>query len=415
MRNMPIVSNSLGTDQEDLNLGTLRFVYQTTFPVSFALTAEITGKYLYIGGVFPTLAVIDVSDPQGPFLVSTASFSGGSPFSFSQQGNYLYGFQNGLLSVFNLQVIASPTVLYSPVAASNVGSGSFGDISGQFIYSVRSKTSAIFQAVDISEPSSPIRRGSASTSALPLVGGCLYDNGTVYIGTLTGIQAFDVRDVDNIILLSSIDLSILTENITVIGVIKQSGSFLYINCANAANDNFLVIINKNNPTSMSVASITTTGLGADGYDNSIVQQILVFFPFVAINLLSTTNQVIRFYDVRSSTAPVLKQSFDDQGFSFIFFITGNQILTVALSGVASYILFGSNVSNVEVGSFTAGTGNVIGEIRAGRGLISGQLAVRNDLSAEGRITSSMGVQAFDEVNAYKFRDLLRYFYLMGGN
>lgn len=414
---MPVTISSPGQAQEDLNLGSLRQVFQFELSVAFGLCAELSGQYLYFSSA-GNVAMIDMSNPFGPFLTDNVVITGLSILQLTQVGNYLIGFSSNRLCIFDVSDPANMLSVYTPTAAlGNVRSGNFGDTSGQFIYTTKGSSPAnTVQVVDFSDPTAPYTRGTISAAANTPANGMIFDNGNLYCGSSTVLQAFDVSDPDSLVLLSSLSLSTLPEAITAVHYIRSAGSFLYLGCSNAALDTYLVIVNKNDPTAMVIESITPVGLAADGYSRTTFVCLQLFFPFVGVLVENPGLEAeVKIYDVRQFDAPEFKQTIP-VATSFLYWsILGNQMVSVGLSAVRSYILFGTNVSNANIGSFTAGSGNVIGEVKAGKATIVGPLTARDDMSVGRSISAGSRITSQRGVMAQKTRDLLRLIYMLGGD
>lgn len=398
---------------EDLNTSNLRFEYQTSFPIGFTTNARLYGQYLYVLAATNQLAIIDVSNPFGPFLAGNITGSA-SHFSLRQSGNYLFTFETNRLRVYDISNPATASLLYGPTAAAgNVRSSSDGDVAGSYVYTYKPSTTE-FHVIDVADPLIPIEVSTISTTTFSnLAHTHAYDNDVVYSSANGVLQAYDVSNPESLVLLSSLTLTGLSTSIDRIYSIKPLGSFLYCSARiTTTNQPALLILNKTNPAAMTEESITP--LGTSGVSLvTLTPNLELFFPFAAINYyFDGTSSNIEFYDIRQYDAPEFKQDFASGSTGFQFSVIGNNYYEVSFAGVDAYILFGTNVSNAVVGTVQAGTVAAYGEVTAGKVNIRGDLACRNDGWFQNKL-NGREITAQEELNAYHYRNVLRYMMMMG--
>lgn len=397
--------------QKDLNIGTLDFLFQANFAIGFTTNAKLYGQYLFVLSATIQLLIIDVSDPANPFLAGQLA-GATSAFDLKQAGSLCFAFEANRLRVYDVSKVGSPTLLYGPTAAAgNVRCSSAADIAGSYLYTYNPNTTE-FHAINMTDPNLPVKISTISTSAFTnLQHSIVYDDNVVFASGNSVLNAYDVSNPESIVLLSSLNTTTLSTSIDRIYSMKSLGSFLYCNCRITGTTNLaLVILNKSNPASITEGSITQ--LNTNTIPN--VPNLELFFPFCVLNGLLALSPNYHFFDVRYFDAPVLQQEFYIQtSTNFTMNMNGNNFYDIGFAGVDAYIIFGTNVSNALVGTVQAGKVEAYGEVAAGSVNVRGAMTCRDQASFQSDL-SAKNVQAKNEVTAYRYRQLLRYMYMMGG-
>lgn len=126
----------------------------------------ISGHYAYVIG--DDLHVIDISDPSNPAVVGTSTY-GGDALALS--GAYVYSVEGDMLNVTDISVPATPTRVGSALFPADgplwalrciAVSGNYAFVTGNGL-----RQSSTFFAVDISDPSNPVRPPGSSVISLP--------------------------------------------------------------------------------------------------------------------------------------------------------------------------------------------------------------------------------------------------------
>jgi len=411
------LADALVYGQKDLNIGTLDPVFQVDLAVAFCTNAKLYGQYLYILSATVQLVIIDVSNPTGLFLAGQLA-GGSSAYNLKNNGSLIASFESNRLRVYSIANVSAPTLLYGPTAAAgNVRSSSDGAFEGSLIYTYNPLTTE-FHVIDVSDPALPVQVGAISTGAFTNLQHSFVNAGHYVYATANGIiQVFDVTNPESIVLTSTLNTTTLSSNISQILSIRSLNSFLYCAAKIATtNQPSLLIINKSNPAALTEASLTplgTSGVSLFQFSGQLAN-LELFFPFVGINYNydGLGSNLTDFYDVRYYDAPVHKQSLVSTYQSFTFSLVGNNYYEVDLSGVHSFVLFGTNVSNALVGSVQAGRVEAYGEVSAGFVNVRGSLTCRDNASFQEQL-SAKNVQAKNEVTAYRYRQLMRYLMMMG--
>jgi hypothetical protein len=410
-----IVKKNYTEPSEDLNTGNLRFVFQADLAVPFCTNAKLFGKYLVIiNAVSPSFNIIDVSSPTGLFLVGSVTGTAAA-FNLKNAGSLVATFESNRLRIYDISVPAVPVLLYGPTAAAgNVRSSSDGVFEGALIYTYKPSTTE-FHVIDTTDPNLPVQVGAISTSAFTnLQHSFVTDTHVAYASGNGTLSAFNVVNPESIVLYSTLNTTTLSQNIDRIYQMRSEGSFLYcLSRIATTNQPALMIINKTNPAAMVEESITPLGTSGLSVISSLNSGMELFFPFCGVTYIYDGSSArTDFFDIRDYSAPSLSQSFLSGYQSFTFSLVGNNYYEVDLSGVHSYILFGTNVSNALVGSVQAGRVEAYGEVSAGFVNVRGSLTCRDNASFQEAV-SSKNLQAKNEVTAYRYRQIMRYLMMMG--
>lgn len=404
------------TVAEDLNTGNLRFVHQVDLGVGFTTNSRLFGQYLFIISATVQLVIIDVSNPTGLFLAGSLA-GASSAWNIRNAGALIATFETNRLRMYDISNISSPTLLYGPTAvAGNVRSSTDGAFEGSMIYTYKPNT-VEFHVIGVNDPSQPVQVGAIAASAAAAVQHTFVVDGKYAYASANGVlNVYDISNPESIVLTSSLNTTTLSENIDRILSMKALNSFLYCSArVSGTGQPALLILNKSNPALLTEESMTllgTSGLSIWGLSGQITN-LELFFPFVGVcYYYDGASCLTEFYDVRYYDAPVFMQSFESSYQSFTMSLIGNNYYEVDFSGVHSFILFGSNVSNVLAGSVQAGRVEAYGEVSAGFVNVRGSLTCRDDASFQKRLTSR-SLQAKNEVTAYRYRQLMRYLLMLG--
>ena len=143
----------------------------------------MSGHYVYaMNDLASALAVVDVSVPSAPALVSIVNLvSGRLPFSMALSGNYIY-LADHTANLLQVVDVSNPV---SPVTVASVSAGTFNDnpwtvaASGRYAYVGTDLGLKIF---DVSNPAAPVLVSSTSVggaSPMIVVGHYLYTSGQI--------------------------------------------------------------------------------------------------------------------------------------------------------------------------------------------------------------------------------------------
>ncbi|MFA5187399.1 MAG: hypothetical protein WC551_13050, partial [Patescibacteria group bacterium] len=128
-------------------------------------TIELQGNYAYLGHYWSNgqLGVVDITNPATPYLVKTIQMVGGYGLrTLRISGRYMYaadvGGTNGL-HIFDISDPRNPTVVTS---TSRFGNISDIEVQGSYLYAIYSSGQTV-RAIDISDPSNPVLKGTINT------------------------------------------------------------------------------------------------------------------------------------------------------------------------------------------------------------------------------------------------------------
>jgi hypothetical protein len=333
----------------------------------FSTPASIVyGKYAYIlNAGSSTLSIVDISNPVSPTIISTVATGGtnttGGGVAVSGRYAYIANYDSSTLSVMDISKPSTPIL----VSTTTIGAGSGPNsitVAGQYAYTTHAVTNTM-RILDISNPVAPRVVSSAGTGALPasafIAGRYFYEvnkNG----GTMS---IFDISDPNNPTLAT-------TTNIVGSG---PSGVYVSGRYAYTIATGVLSIIDVSTPGTP-VLKATTTVSGATA---SIT--LSGRYAFTA----NPGNHTMSIIDVASSTAPVVVST-----------VTGlaNNPGSISVSGRYAYTssFVGNAFSTIDLGGVETTSAIV-------HSLETGNLAVRNDITANGTLFASalnVGINGF---------------------
>jgi hypothetical protein len=176
----PVQVGSVGTDSNPYN------VY-------------VQGRYAYVANVLGNSAqIFDVSNPTAPALAATIPLPGANPPALFVQGRYLYVTGNSTNKLYTIDV-SNPT---APVIVSSFDTGANSSpwtvyVQGRYAYVAYSGSLQRLQIIDISDPSNPVAKGSASTLTASRI--LTVQGRYAYVPDTGGndMEIFDVSDPNN--------------------------------------------------------------------------------------------------------------------------------------------------------------------------------------------------------------------------
>ena len=251
---------------------------------SFVESVALEGSTLFVASQ-DQLAIVDVSSPQSPRLVSTCAnpYPGTNLREVTLYGDYAY------LSIYNegIQVI-DISDRANPKTGMHISLGGYDRprrscIDGHYLYVVM-ETDNRLVVLDIADPAVPVIRGSyTSGGELQSFSAVAVKDGYAFVTEYhNGMHAIDVSDPTNPRLVSSLmgmnanDIKILGNNAYV--SVRYQG-FNIVDISDPAHP-----------------SITGKGMGIGGYVEGI-------FPTTAYTFLATESLGFEIYDTTSVTAP----------------------------------------------------------------------------------------------------------------
>jgi hypothetical protein len=161
--------------------------------ISWPRDIVISGHYAYVIG--DDFHVIDISDPSNPAIAGTSAY-GGAALALS--GTYIYSVVSDTLNVTDVSVPATPVHVGAAFLPADDPMWALRCIavSGNYAYvaGTRRKQSSTFFAVDISDPSNPVRSLDSSPISLPKYVTAITVSGNYAYVAADSLYVLDISD-----------------------------------------------------------------------------------------------------------------------------------------------------------------------------------------------------------------------------
>jgi hypothetical protein len=260
----------------------------------------VSGNYAYVGG-----EILDISDPQNPFIAARNNDPNTDFQGMSIQGNYLYVTgSNGAMIIYDisnpLNIYMAGFYFYRDMVTL------YAAISGPYAYVAGGNN---FMVVDITDPTAPVLVDSLNTVEDVH---CIAVSGDyAYVGSdLNGLAIINIADPANPELVSIFNDNNAIGNILSLAV---SGDYVYIGSSNWST-NLIDILNISDPLNPVIASRIT----APDYPEDIV----VSNGFAYFCALGSGPGI---FDITDPYHPVLIASYDTPGNTWDLALQGEYI------------------------------------------------------------------------------------------
>ena len=367
--------------------GSVANPYTPTVIGSLALAdivwVKVVGSYAYVlqNGITNLLAIIDISVPTAPTLVSTLSV-GTQPVEADVAGRYLYVADDGddNLKIVDVSDPASPAIVGTLAMAAALSSIS---VSGKYAYLIES-TAAVMKIVDVSDPTAPVLINTVSVTAPDRV---TVSGAFAYICGGAGGVDFTILNISNPISVGIVGTLTLTALQLALPLVV-SGKYVFVPNTNATPGTVLIIDVEDSATPALIGTASLTG-------TATVAQIRVAGSFLYVTSDATPSAVWVF-DISAPTAPALIGQLDVGTTLGALDILGSNVYV----GDATDDLFrviditGLDVQSAKVGSLEAGVVDVLGDVTIGReARVRGSLAVGESANIDGDLAAQGTVSA----------------------
>lgn len=311
---------------------------------------ELSGNYAFVADQMSGMAVLNISDPTSPSLL-TSTTETGNYHAVTVSGNHAYVADYGYgLRIYDITVPFAPTLVGSAPAGTNtecvtvsgdyafvgvhfsgmkvynivnpaspvfagsyVGDGYFEKIvvSGDYAFIATNRNSLGFLVLDISDPTHPTHAGHCLTPHYPMGVAVAGDNAYIADGN-TGIVVFNVSDPENPVPIDTLDTPGYAYDVEV------SGDFAYV-----ADwiDGGLTVIDISNPANAVLVGSCDT---PDGAFKVIVSNCYAFVADFASGV-----QVFKICDL---VEPELVDVMDTPGEAHDVAVDGNLAFVADMSG-----------------------------------------------------------------------------------
>jgi hypothetical protein len=375
--------------------------------ITFAISAEIFGNFLYVGGAVPRLSIFDISSPDNIELLFAGTVGPAFSLGFSLSGNVLIGSDAARIDLMDVREPSSPTLL-STLPITGVGVKTYLD--GQNLY-VRTTTALLIY--DISDPTNLVLRSTTSIVSGNTFGGVFVINDLCVAMGDERIDFIDVTDPDS----PSIVSSLTTADGLSVGEQPTNNPqgygrlvFCPTEVSGAINIRIIDI------SDFSAPSIVGTISGGT---------VPVFMPFILMppylwysaEISSVTNRFM--YDISDPTTPVeifRKEAPSTAIAALGLAMSGNIEAGAGGSRAWTMEISGEETVNAQFGNLQVGRANFLNDSQfQGKTTYLGSADFRNQLSAGGDVSTKKNVQAENEVFAYRDRPAVRYGLIIGGD
>jgi hypothetical protein len=219
---------------------------------------KVVGNYAYVTvNSTNTFKVYDVSTPVSPSSVGSVSTTGTGPSALAVQGQYAYVVETSgnKLEVFNISNPAGP-VSVGTATTGNTPNGIY--VQGSYAYVVNAGSSNTLQVFDISNPADPVSVGSISTGSVTGPQNVFVQGKYAYVtdASTVGFQVFNVSNPTSPSLTSTYTTGLGKPY----GLYVQ-GKYAYITNNLTGGSGTMQILNIANPASVSSVKTVTVGDG----------------------------------------------------------------------------------------------------------------------------------------------------------
>jgi hypothetical protein len=318
----------------------------------------VSGRYAYVVNLSSSnLAIIDITRPSSPVLMSTTSIPFG-PYAIYVSGRYAYvGSAGGTnnLAIFDVSNPKAPVL----ISAYSTGGTRIQDlaVSGRYLYTANLFSSDM-TVIDISNPYSPNTVGSVIIGNNPA--GIYLSSHYVFVTSPTDatLSIVDISNPSSPRKISTVSVGSTPENVYV------SGHYAYV--ANSGS-NTISIIDISNPLIPVQVSTATVGNGP--------YSAYVSGRYAYVN--NTSSNTMSVVDVSNPASPVTVQTISTGANPYYTYGSGRYVYVINNTDSNMSVF---DISGTETTSLIAHSAEI------------GNLQVRNDIFTDGQLQVSGGLQ-----------------------